>query len=132
MRYRIDNLGQAEPERYVPAGPADCRNADDYRKAVENAATRIAYYQAAMQRARSEENQGAADRAAAGSDLANKDWSTWSRVLKNCGETPIASAGSQGSGLSAALVAVLGLVLVTATALARPDLTSWLSKFERR
>lgn len=130
MRYSIANLGQAEPERYVSEGPADCRNVDEYRKAVENAAARIAYYQAAMQQAMSEENRGAADRASAGSDLANRDWTLWSKVLKNCGETPVAPVGtaSQGSGPSATLIALLGLGLVTITALARPNLTSWLSK----
>lgn len=99
--YRVLNLGQAEtePERYVPAGPVDCSSAADYRKAVDNAAARISYYQGAMQRAVQAGNDQAVGRASAGSDLANRDWAAWSKVLKNCGEaTATAAASGETSG----------------------------------
>lgn len=132
MRYDVANMGEAEPPRYLPVGPADCTNAAEYRKALDNAAWRIAYYRDAVQQAAG--NDQAVDRAAAGADLANRDWSSWSRVLKNCGETPVqpAAATPQGSAGSWAAIALLGLALVTVTVLVRPDLGSWFSKSKRR
>lgn len=98
MRYSVINLGQAEPARYVPVGPAECTNSGEYRKGVDNAAARIAFYQDAAQQAAQTGNDQAVSRAAAGSDLANRDWSAWSDVLKKCGQGALAPGASSGGG----------------------------------
>jgi len=90
-------LGQAAPppQRYMPTA-TDCASLPDFQKALDNASQRIAYYEKAMQAATAANDQTGIDAASAGSDLANRDWNTWSAKVKSCqagaGKGPVSTS----------------------------------------
>lgn len=78
-------LGQATPLRIAldPMWISTC-DTTQLQVAVDNAASRIAYYQAVMQAAVQAGDQSGISAASAGSNLANNDWLIASKVLKQC------------------------------------------------
>jgi hypothetical protein len=90
MRYAIANLGTVEIPRYVPAGPVDCSNVEELKRARDNAAWRLSAYNDAIRQAAG--NDPEVDVLAAKADLAAKDWDAMNKVLKTCSEVPAAAA----------------------------------------
>lgn len=126
MRYAVLNLGAAEPERYVPEGLMDCSSVAEYRRAVENAAARISYYNQEIQRAAASENYGAVDRAKAAADQANHDWEVWSKAVKKCEEASVESEAAPKSEFGT-LVAVGGIALIAIAVVAGPKIKFWMA-----
>lgn len=111
MRYALSNLGQAEPERFVPVPSLDCSNVAEIRKAVENASARIAYFQKMMQDAVATDHRGDIDRANEGAQQANRDWETWSKALAKCEGAQPGPSGAAPRDWTLVAVAALGVGL---------------------